>query len=112
MLKSTGESFFTGLKRRLGRVILLTAPYLMKLLSIVGTVAMFLVGGGIITHNIPSIHHAVESLSPASPVIPAAGNIVSSTVPALSNMDTGVLVGTCLLVRLTVVKIFYSGIKL
>ncbi|MCK5336037.1 MAG: hypothetical protein KAQ67_07735 [Gammaproteobacteria bacterium] len=63
-------------------------------------------------HNIPPIHHAVESLSTASLIIPADGNIVSSTVPVLSNMDTGVLVGACLPVLLNEVKKFYSSIKL
>lgn len=39
------------------------APVLMKMLSVAGTIAMFLVGGGIITHQIPAIHHYTENLS-------------------------------------------------
>ncbi|MCK6515599.1 DUF808 domain-containing protein [Myxococcota bacterium] len=46
--------------RGLGRALLSGAPYLMKGLSIVGTLAMFLVGGGILAHGIPPIHHLVE----------------------------------------------------
>lgn len=46
--------------RRLGGVILAGAPYLMKGLSIAGTIAMFLVGGGILAHGIPPVHHFAQ----------------------------------------------------
>ena len=46
----------------LGRGILAFAPRLMKFLSIAGTIAMFLVGGGIIAHGFPALHHLQESL--------------------------------------------------
>lgn len=49
-----------AVSRLIGRAILWTAPYLMKTLSILGTAAMFLVGGGIIAHGISSVHHWVE----------------------------------------------------
>ena len=48
------------LLRAIGRGILRAAPWLMKGLSIAGTIAMFLVGGGIVTHGIPAVHHALE----------------------------------------------------
>jgi uncharacterized protein len=43
--------------RRLGRGILTATPWLMKGLSVAGTAAMFLVGGGILTHGVPALHH-------------------------------------------------------
>ncbi len=46
--------------RSLGRAILATAPWLMKTLTVVGTIAMFLVGGGILVHGITPLHHAIE----------------------------------------------------
>lgn len=49
-------------KIKIGKAILSFAPVLMKSLGIVGTLAMFLVGGGIFTHNISAIHHFNESL--------------------------------------------------
>ncbi|HWB77687.1 MAG TPA: DUF808 family protein, partial [Nannocystaceae bacterium] len=49
----------------LGRAILRSAPWLMKGLSVAGTVAMFLVGGGILVHGIPPLHHLVEPLGGA-----------------------------------------------
>ena len=52
-----------ALARTVGTALLSSAPTLMKLLSVVGTAAMFLVGGGIISHGIPALHHAIESAS-------------------------------------------------
>jgi len=93
LLKTEGISAVVKLKQRIGRAILIAAPYLMKLLSIVGTAAMFLVGGGIIAHHIPLLHHAAEVLSVSAMELPAAGVIFSSTVPVLFNALTGVIVG-------------------
>ncbi|MCK6390502.1 MAG: DUF808 domain-containing protein, partial [Azonexus sp.] len=55
-----------GAMQRLGRLLLLAAPKLMKLLTVVGTAAMFLVGGGILAHGITPIHHAIAHLAEAS----------------------------------------------
>ena len=49
--------------RRLGRGLLVAAPWLMKFLSIAGTAAMFLVGGGILVHGIPLLHHWQEAIA-------------------------------------------------
>jgi len=49
--------------RTFGRGILFAAPWLMKGLGIAGTAAMFLVGGGILTHGIPPLHHFSERLA-------------------------------------------------
>ncbi len=51
----------------LGRAILAFAPKLMKFLSIAGTAAMFLVGGGILVHAIPALHHLAESIRTIPP---------------------------------------------
>ena len=51
-----------GGAKAVGRGLLLFAPWLMKFLSVAGTVAMFLVGGGILTHGIPFLHHLQEKL--------------------------------------------------
>ncbi|MEM9302969.1 MAG: DUF808 domain-containing protein [Pseudomonadota bacterium] len=48
--------------QKLGDAILIFAPWLMKALSIAGTAAMFLVGGGIVSHGIPALHHINEAL--------------------------------------------------
>jgi predicted DNA repair protein MutK len=61
--QAAGRGAWSGFKRWLGRGILVSAPYLMKGLSIAGTAAMFLVGGGILTHGFAALHHAVEVLT-------------------------------------------------
>ena len=59
----------TGFQRALGAGIVRLAPYLMKALSIAGTAAMFLVGGGILTHGIPVVHHWIEALGALAAVV-------------------------------------------
>jgi predicted DNA repair protein MutK len=54
------DSGWARFKRAFGRGILHSAPYLMKFLSIAGTAAMFLVGGGILVHSIPALHHFIQ----------------------------------------------------
>jgi predicted DNA repair protein MutK len=53
-----------GFAQRLGRGILLAAPWLMRSLSVAGTAAMFLVGGGIIAHSLPAVHDMLHDLAP------------------------------------------------
>ncbi len=61
LLKQSISGSFSAVNRALGRGLLMFAPFLMKTLGVVGTIAMFLVGGGIIVHSIGFIHHFVES---------------------------------------------------
>ncbi|THB85117.1 DUF808 domain-containing protein [Pantoea allii] len=51
------------LAQGIGSVLLAAAPWLMKILSVVGTIAMFLVGGGIVVHGIAPLHHLIEEVS-------------------------------------------------
>ena len=76
-----------------GRAILAAAPWLMRTLSVVGTLAMFLVGGGIIAHGVPALHHASAMLAAVSdpfgwltPLLfdAALGAIVGGVVLALA----------------------------
>ena len=46
----------------LGHAILLLMPWFMRLLGVIGTLAMFTVGGGIFVHNIPALHHLLQAL--------------------------------------------------
>ncbi|AMO22025.1 DUF808 domain-containing protein [Ramlibacter solisilvae] len=57
------------LAQALGRGILAAAPWLMKTLAVVGTAAMFLVGGGILVHGIPPVHHAIQHLTQDLPAV-------------------------------------------
>jgi len=74
-------------KQALGRGIVATAPWLMKFLSVVGTAAMFLVGGGILVHGVPIAGHALSDFAAplgwASPVVTALGNAVTGLAAGL-----------------------------
>ena len=59
MLKK-GKSVYKQIQRKLGKYLLAFAPMLMRTLSVVGTLAMFMVGGSIIGHGIPALHHWPE----------------------------------------------------
>ena len=82
-----------ALARGVGRALLALAPKLMKTLSVVGTAAMFMVGGGILTHGIPLLHHAIEGSTTAVTAIPAVGVVFGALTPTLLNALAGVIAG-------------------
>lgn len=65
--------------QRIGTAIVKAAPLLMKVLAVVGTAAMFAVGGGILVHGIGPLHHATESLG-GGEIVSLATNIVLGIV--------------------------------
>jgi hypothetical protein len=83
----------------IGRAILWAAPFLMKTLSIAGTVAMFLVGGGIITHGIPWLHHLIENVA-------ANSGSFALGVPSLLNGICGLIAGTIVLLLFNALQKF------
>ncbi len=86
----SGEEAFVRFQRALGFAILRLAPYLMKTLSVVGTAAMFLVGGGILAHGIHATHSAVEAAQRA--VGGVAAPIVEPVFNGLLGMAAGLVV--------------------
>jgi len=75
-------------RRSLGGLILRGAPWLMKALSVVGTAAMFLVGGGILVHGWPWLHHVVEGIAVA-----AGSGWMATVISTLLGGLTGVTAG-------------------
>ena len=98
MSRAVGEGGYTKFKRSFGRGILRAAPYLMKGLSIAGTIAMFLVGGGILTHGIPVVHHWIESASAS------LGGVMGTVAPTLFDGVFGVLAGAAVLLVVKLVN--------
>jgi predicted DNA repair protein MutK len=76
--------------RAIGSGILRLAPWLMKALSIAGTAAMFLVGGGILVHGFPALAHAIEAL--AHDMAAGVGVLVSSALNGLAGVVAGAIV--------------------
>ncbi|MBT9531319.1 MAG: DUF808 family protein, partial [Pseudomonas sp.] len=87
----------SSLLRGLGNLLLSAAPWLMKSLSVIGTAAMFMVGGGILTHGIPAAHHLIEQLAASAAGLPALGAVLSVLTAPLLNGLAGVVAGALVL---------------
>ena len=94
----------SGFARGLGRLLLATAPRLMKLLTIVGTAAMFMVGGGIIGHNWEPLHHFALESAERMATVPGVGNVLGAITPTVIDALAGVIVGALVLLVVTVVN--------
>jgi len=85
----------------LGRGILAAAPWLMKGLSVAGTAAMFLVGGGILVHGAPALHHSVEALAAHVAAVPGVGVLLGLPTTLLAQALVGVAGGALALFVVT-----------
>lgn len=99
-LSKTGSSG----AQSLGRGILRVAPYLMKSLSVVGTAAMFMVGGSILTHGIPAAHHLIENLAHGA-------GILAPVVSLLSEALAGILAGAVVLAGVSLAGKIFKGFR-
>ncbi|MES2878466.1 MAG: DUF808 domain-containing protein [Pseudomonadota bacterium] len=96
--QKTGDGVMVRFQRRVGRGVLNAAPYLMKGLSVAGTAAMFLVGGGILTHGLPGAHHWIEQVSQGlSPALQTPASLALDAV-------VGILAGALVLAVMTGLK--------
>ena len=104
LLRTGGSSGFGQLKQRVGRAILVAAPYMMKSLTVIGTVAMFMVGGGILTHGMPPVHHWIADVSAPLATLPAVGDVLSAIAPAIIDAVFGVIAGGVVLLVVEAMK--------
>jgi len=81
----------------LGRGVVRAAPWLMKALSVAGTVAMFLVGGGILVHGVPPLSEAIAQFAQG------LGGVAALVLPTLTNGLLGVVAGAVVLAAVTLV---------
>ncbi len=93
----------SSVARAVGLGILRAAPWLMKGLSVAGTAAMFLVGGGILVQGVPLLHHAVEGAGTAAAQWPGGG-LWAVLVPNLANAVVGIVAGGLVLAVVTLVQ--------
>ena len=91
----------SSLMRGVGNLLLSAAPWLMKSLSVIGTAAMFMVGGGILTHGIPAAHHLIEQLAASAASLPALGTMLSVLTAPLLNGLAGIVAGALVLALVT-----------
>lgn len=80
--------------RAVGQMLVLAAPKLMKALTVIGTAAMFIVGGGILAHGIPALHHGIEHWTELA-------GLFSGPLSLLANMAVGLIGGALALAVVT-----------
>jgi predicted DNA repair protein MutK len=90
--------------KSIGGAILRAAPYMMKSLSVIGTAAMFLVGGGILTHGVPVVHHWIEGVA-------ASAGGAGFIVPMLLNAVAGIVAGAVVLAGVMVVGKVWKALR-
>src|SRR5690606_291596 len=83
----------SGLSQKLGGALLWLAPWLMKTLSVVGTAAMFMVGGGVLTDGFHALGHWIETTAEHSLELPWIGSVLGGLLPTVMSAGVGVVAG-------------------
>ncbi|MCG8708079.1 DUF808 family protein [Brenneria sp. 4F2] len=92
------EQRASAIAKKIGAGLLALAPWLMKFLSVVGTLAMFLVGGGIIVHGVPLLHHAIADFDARF------GGAAAVLMTNLANLVIGFIVGSVVLLAVSLIS--------
>ena len=99
-----------GAAKRFGDLLLLMAPKLMKTLSVVGTAAMFMVGGSILLHGVHALAGMVDAAAVAAGTVPAIGAVLKVVTPTVIDLVAGVIAGGVVLLVVTMIqKMFKRG---
>jgi len=98
-------------QRGLGHALLAIAPRLMKFLSIAGTAAMFMVGGGILVHGIPFLHHLSEGLAHGAAGVPGIGGVLGALMPSVFDAVAGVIAGGLALLLVIAGQRVYRAVR-
>jgi predicted DNA repair protein MutK len=88
--------------KTLGRLLLAGAPVLMKLLSVLGTAAMFMVGGSILVHGLPPVQHGIGFVALLSGGVPGIGLVLDAALPVLLEAAFGFFVGLVIVAAIAV----------
>ncbi len=110
-MRRNGASLFDRSLRWLGSAILFLAPWLLRFLSVAGTIAMFLVGGGIVTHHVEVLHHLSETITHILMQTPAIGFLFEYVGPMLFDLLFGIVAGAVVLAFVVGVKKLLTGSK-
>jgi uncharacterized protein len=88
-----GDGVAARIQRRIGAIVLRAAPLLMRGLSIAGTAAMFLVGGGILAHGVPALHGWIEGLTDGVTAHPGSGGMLRLAISLVLDVVVGIVAG-------------------
>jgi len=100
-----------GAARRFGDFLLWMAPKLMKTLSVVGTAAMFMVGGSILLHGVHALAVIVEGWAAASATVPVIGGVLKFLTPTLVDLVAGLIAGGVVLFVVTMIQKMFKKEK-
>jgi predicted DNA repair protein MutK len=93
-----------GWTKKLGIVLSGSAPPLMKFLTVAGTAAMFFVGGGILAHKWPTLHHGIDHLGESAGKVPVIGYPLELLTTMFLEGCVGVVAGAIVLLAVTAIK--------
>ncbi|MFT4615471.1 MAG: putative DNA repair protein MutK, partial [Bacteroidia bacterium] len=101
LMARKGESIWVRALRSLGSGLLAFAPWLMKALSVVGTIAMFLVGGGILMHGVHALDEFVRHFATGLSDLAWIGPTLTAITPTLFSLVLGMFAGAVVLALVT-----------
>lgn len=106
LIQDKSVNLWAKAKRSLGYFMISFAPKLMKFLAFAGTVAMWLVGGSLITHGVPAFHHTIESATHFASNLPVFSGILVLLTPLLIDLFVGFTLGALLVfISLAIMKV-------
>jgi len=104
LIQDQSTSLWGKLKRGLGHFMIGFAPRLMKFLAVAGTVAMWLVGGSLITHGIHAMHAYITTATEFMANIPFVGHLLAAITPLSIDLIVGFILGALLVFIEVMVK--------
>ncbi len=93
LIRSEGEGAWPGFKRWSGERLVSFAPWLMRALGVIGTIAMFMVGGGILVHGFHGLDLLIGQVSAQLATLAVVGPALAGLTPTLLGVLVGVLAG-------------------
>ena len=101
LMEKKGPGVWPTFMRWIGWRFVIFAPWLMKFLTVVGTVAMFMVGGGILVHGFDQLQEAVQTLATDIAQIESVGPLLALLTPTLCSILIGIVAGGLVLASVT-----------
>jgi predicted DNA repair protein MutK len=109
LLQRRGEGGWRQFQRWTGGRLIAFAPRLMKSLGVIGTIAMFMVGGGILVHGFHSLDDGIIAISAHLESVATVGPLLAALTPTLAGMLVGVLAGALVLALVSLVQRLRAG---
>jgi uncharacterized protein len=97
LLQQEGQGAWPTVQRWFGRCLMIFAPWLMKFLAVVGTVAMFMVGGGILVHGFHVLDEGISYLAAYVAQTAMVGPALAALTPTFSSIVIGMVAGAVVL---------------